>query len=132
MTLLESDYNVMIVGHSYGGSIAARIATVLNNHPKAANVHIATMGSIYNIKKEEANNIDLVQYMFVKDVALKCANLKSIKFATAQTKYQYDPVSNITWLPQPINTDKRWDIHNSYNNLCNEVIYSKNIHSIKN
>lgn len=127
--LLGQNYNILVIGHSYGGSVAARLAMMFNIHPKNNKLRFVTLGSIFNIKKNEAPNVNIVQYMYSNDVALKCANIKSYNFASnTSLKYYYDDDTNIIWLPKPKDMNKRWDIHNAYYPLCNDIIYSKDIY----
>ena len=126
--LLLENYNVTIIGHSYGGSVAARLATMFNSHSHVAKLQIVTLGSIFNIKKSEASNVNLVQYMYSNDVALRCANIKSFDVTKTGLKHHYDPDTNIVWLPKPSHLSKQWDIHNAYGQLCSNIIYHKDIH----
>ena len=125
--LLNNENEVYIIGHSYGGSIASRLAMLLNNHKYANKLHIATTGSIYLIGKKEVNNIDFNQYMMPNDFALKCTNIKFDKNLN-----NFDETNNVTWIPVPTDVTynltelNSWTIHKSYESFTNKLIENKN------
>jgi hypothetical protein len=132
-TLLIQGKNVTVIGHSYGGSVSSRLAIMLNNNPNRNNLHIATTGSIYLIKKDQVPNIDFIQYMMPNDFALGCTNIKSYEFEN-NDKYHIDKDNNIIWIPVPkdINSPTlelyRWTVHKSYEKFTDQLIKKKSIH----
>lgn len=113
---------VMLLGHSYGGSVVARIAEYFNNKSGVKNLHVATFGSIYISNPKDIKNVDMMQYMKINDVALKCNKLTSPKFLN----YKVDVSNKLTW----INAEgKQWDIHNSYDEVIRNVFMSKDVNS---
>jgi hypothetical protein len=132
-TLLKEGKNVTVIGHSYGGSVSSRLAIMLNNNPNRNNLHIATTGSIYLIKKDQVPNIDFVQYMMPDDFALGCTKIESYKFKKDE-RYHNDKGNNITWIPVPIDIKSpklelyRWTVHKSYEKFTDQLIKNKSIH----
>jgi hypothetical protein len=68
---LKKYKEVIACGHSYGGSLIARIAKNLNkNNIKYNNLKMYTFGSIY-IPQKELNNINIINFMNFSDVSLR-------------------------------------------------------------
>jgi hypothetical protein len=124
---LKQHNKVILIGFSYGGSIVTSVAKLMNNHQFASNLQAATCGAIHTTSLKKTNNMAFRQYMYLDDVALKCAKHKQPKL-TIQEKYRYDPVSNITWLKHSIDKKNKWIIHASYEFVSNDIIYYKDIH----
>lgn len=119
--LLDKNKEVYVFGHSYGGSVATRLAELFNNTVgvNIKNLHIGTAGSIYISKEKHTSNIDLKHYYYKGDVAQKCVNI--------DFENNKDPRIIISKLFTPEKTSKfkfwgskqQWDIHNQYG----EIIY---------
>lgn len=62
---------VYVVGHSYGGFVAARICEGLDTHDGAAKIRLFTFGSIYMVRPLTTIAI-ITQFMNINDVALRC------------------------------------------------------------
>ena len=68
---LKKYKEVIICGHSYGGSLISRIAKNLNNNNiKYNNLKMYTFGSIY-IPREELDNINIIHFMNFSDISLR-------------------------------------------------------------
>jgi hypothetical protein len=119
-TKLEGGCDVYIVGYAYGGTIASQIAKHFNTTiwRKKGSLHIATFGSNY-IDKNNNTDIDIVNYMYMNDVALKC-NKCDIT----------DKHCNVKWLQDK---KKDSDTHvlfgnNKYTDMILTVFQNNNIH----
>lgn len=70
---LQKGRKVCLYGHSFGGLIVNRLCEKLVEHLKGSNIlgnlYVATFGSIYI--SDRLDGINITQYMFVNDVALK-------------------------------------------------------------
>lgn len=110
---------VFLLGHSYGGAVVSVIVEALNSRPTIGKLHAATFGSIYVAPSSNTSNIDIVHYMKLGDVALKCNRLIPPKFTTES---YLDKATNIVWLYSDIMLNKfklfgskeNWDNHRSY------------------
>ena len=124
--LLNESKHILLLGHSYGGSIAATVAKGFNNHKNAHLLQVATFGSIYVATTKEVSNVKLKQYMAQGDVALKCAKLTPPK--TMPSSHHYDEKSNVIWItPAPDLIDK-WDIHNiAYLDIMKKILFTQNV-----
>ena len=118
----DKNYHVYVLGHSYGGTVASRIAEFFNSNPKAqTNLHVATFGSIYVPNPQYTNNIEVKHFMKEGDVALKCNGLKLPTFPF-DTKKVYDDKTKVFWEKTSVKLTKRhllgkidnWEVHNSY------------------
>jgi hypothetical protein len=69
---LKKYKEVIICGHSYGGSIIARIAKNLNKNKNILydKLKMYTFGSIY-IPREELDNINIIHFMNLSDISLR-------------------------------------------------------------
>lgn len=115
--LIQRRQNVVLLGNSYGGCVVALVCELLNKKDKnldLRNLHAATFGSIYISPKRKVNRVDLTQYMYVHDVALKCANMKPPVRLNAVSEEVFDNVNNVVWLKSVYRKDRRWEIHNDY------------------
>ena len=123
MKYSKEEYEIFIFGFSYGGSIAARIAEILNRTNKPhPNIHIHTFGSIYVPSPERVKGINLTSYMYLNDVALKCNGLDRYKD------------EHVVWLRRPnfktptqikktlFGTEEEWESHNSYSIYPQRII----------
>jgi hypothetical protein len=125
--MLNQNKNVVILGYSYGGSIAATIARALNHHRNAHLLQVATFGSIYVAPAKEVSRVHIKQYMALGDVALKCANLTPPKAFVQSDMLHYDDGA-VTWIrPLPRMTDK-WDIHNNaYEDIADKIVLTQDV-----
>jgi hypothetical protein len=121
--LLNDDNQVILLGHSYGGSVAAIVAESLNDHPNVHKLQVGTFGAIYIAKPKNIPNVRIRQYMFLRDVALKCNKLKEPKNMTANT--YNDEEQHVTWIKNKYSD--RWAIHNDYHTLIDKIIKYENI-----
>ena len=74
---------VYVVGHSYGGFIAARICERLDTHRNAAKLRLFTFGSIY-MARPMGNITTITQFMNMNDVAIRC---NGAQVPSKQTKW---------------------------------------------
>lgn len=122
---LDKYLYVYVIGHSYGGSVANRVAEYFSKNVHLNNnlLQIATMGTIYVSPPSVRITVSIVNYMINGDVALKCNGC-------AQTKKNCE---NMLWLSSAkhkvkqsfFGTRQEWDIHNSYGNLIFNLIANK-------
>ena len=135
--------NIMLLGHSYGGSVVARLALKLSNHPYVNKLQMATTGSIYIIKSSnrifnKVENLDFVQYMFPDDLSLTYKTIQNHVFHKNQV-YYFDKKNNITWLALPPGfRGTQWRIHISYGKFVDFIItnkilpFNKNLNNVTN
>ena len=58
---LDMGRRVLLMGHSYGGSVAARVAELLRDHPRAAQqLKVATFGTIYAPDPSRTGGIEVL------------------------------------------------------------------------
>ena len=80
----DSDYNnVIVIGHSYGGSMVSKIAKYINNSYNIKNkdeiskLQMATIGSVYIPPYFKTSNIKLHHYVYRNDPAFtKCSRIQ--------------------------------------------------------
>ena len=127
--MLNQNKNVVILGYSYGGSIAATIAKALNNHRNANLLQVATFGSIYVASFKEVSHVKIRQYMAVGDVALKCANLTPPKAFIQSDLLHYDDINlNVTWIKPHVHMTDKWDIHNkAYSDIADKIVLTQDV-----
>jgi hypothetical protein len=117
-TELEKGHSVALVGMSYGGSVASRVAKLLVNHPLKSRVRITTCGSIEITHPRELPGIAIQHIMALNDVSLKCNRLdpKRDTFVTWLDPYDGAPV------PTPIysflGSVEEWTIHQLAYDKC--------------
>jgi len=75
--------NVIVIGHSYGGSMVSKVAKYLNNidltKKEISKLQMATIGSIYIPPYFKTNKIKLHHYVYRNDPAFtKCSRIKDI------------------------------------------------------
>ena len=114
---LEEGNDVYIVGHAYGGAVAIQIAKHFNSTTwrTKGKLYITTFGSIY-INKNKFTNIDVVNYMYINDIALKCNKC--------------DKDSNVKWL-QNKQTDSEPHAffgNNYYTDMILTIFKTKSVH----
>lgn len=97
--------NVVVFGESYGGAIVNRVAEKLNEtlriHPDLEEyferLSMATFGSIY-IPTDGIDKINIINYVSVGDVAIKCNHIETIQFRDMPYFFVMD-TSNDTTVP---------------------------------
>lgn len=133
---------VIIVGHSYGGAVASKIAELFSkNRPKEEcdRLHIATMGSIYISPKNKVENIDIINYMHVNDISMNCNGLKQPVLSDFQNEDLSNTSNdqNIVWIKKnnerinkrSVFSHNSWKIHRSvYTPLNLSIFINDNIH----
>jgi pimeloyl-ACP methyl ester carboxylesterase len=65
---IERQQSVILLGHSYGGSVVSRVGMLLNDHGKY--LQIGTFGSIFVPPPDES--LDIRHYMYANDIAAVC------------------------------------------------------------
>lgn len=117
---------VILAGHSYGGSVVARVAEVLSARRPAslANFGALTFGSIYVPPAPRTAGVGIVHYMHYGDVALRCNGL-----APGQGG------SHVAWQGQPsgrgraryaiLGTLAEWRVHNGYWSTMQNVVSAR-------
>ena len=127
--MLNQNKNVVILGYSYGGSIAATIARAMNKHRNVHLLQVATFGSIYVASSKEVSHVKIRQYMAVGDVALKCANMIPPKAFIQSDKLFFDDINlNVTWIKPQENMTDKWDIHNqAYSDIANKIVLTQDV-----
>lgn len=127
--LLDQGYNVFLMGHSYGGSVASRIAEIVCKDPQNTTymnrLTIITLGSIYVPRPEKTQGVNIKHYMFENDVALKCNKLgiKNSKESHVIWLQQRDFVSPSKKKKSIFGTKEEWKAHNSYN-FVRQIIFN--------
>lgn len=127
--MLNQNKNVVILGYSYGGSIAATIAKAVNNHRNAHLLQVATFGSIYVASSKEVSHVKIRQYMALGDVALKCANLTPpTAFVSSNKLYHDDVILNVTWIKPHVHMTDKWEIHNkAYEDIADKIVLTQDV-----
>lgn len=71
---LAMDDQVLLLGHSYGGSVVSRVGMFLSeyDHEHLHNLQIATFGSIFVPPPEATRSLDIRHYMYENDIAILC------------------------------------------------------------
>lgn len=116
---LKQGHIVSLAGHSYGGSVVARVTELLAKKQSTSlgrvlnQFRAATFGSIYVPESSTVDGINVAHYMYVNDVALKCNGLAR-------------PDARVKWLRTPnyqsplqkqfafLGNEDEWIAHNSY------------------
>ncbi len=140
-TNLLANQHVMVMGHSYGGSVAARVGELLNVSTGVPldNLEVVTFGSIYIPPSKHLENIRHMHFMFTNDVSLSCAVSKTTAAKFKQSGIQdpafeevksifWDPVQRICWIHGGYYG--RWKAHNSYTPLWELVLTNKTTFNI--
>lgn len=128
---------IIIVGHSYGGAVACKIAEIFNDQPDEirGKINIATFGSVYIPKTKLVKNFlntpvpKLVHYMHVYDVSLRCNGL---------AKDMNHVNKNVVWIKQGKDTQPNagfvknlkqgFIYHMMYENLISNIFQFRTIH----
>lgn len=125
------DYNVIVVGHSYGGSVVSRVAELFTDRRiTRKNVQMITTGSIYVPKPLLTRSVNIRHIMFTNDVALRCNHLNPIHDTYVEwlkhKKYKnYEPkFFNI------FGSGTEWEIHNDYIDIIYNILKTKNTNKL--
>ena len=127
---IDNGYNVILIGHSYGGSVVSRVAEIFNDDEPTitrSNLEVATMGSIYIPKANNVKNIKIKHYMYTYDVALKCNGVEN------------NNDKRITWIESKLSkpkfsflgTEEQWKVHLNYEDLIVTLLKNNNINNMK-
>ena len=127
---IEDGFNIILIGHSYGGSVVSRVAEIFNNDEPTkslSNLEIATMGSIYIPKANNVKNVKIKHYMYTYDISLKCNGLEN------------NNDKRITWIDLKLNkpkfsflgTNEQWKVHLNYENLIITLLKNNDINNLK-
>ena len=130
MSLLKQNNKVLLVGHSYGGCVVARVAELMfsqNIIPNQNEMTFLTFGSIY-IPEQCLTGLNIFHYMYRDDVALKCNKLHHIKNKGCDVVWlrpnNYSTPAKHTF--SFFGTSSEWNIHNSYD-VAGLILKHKNI-----
>lgn len=94
---LAQGEQILLVGHSYGGSVASRVGMFLSEYAhddQLRNLQIATFGSIFIPPPHATGSIDIRHYMYANDIATLC-HKRSKSFENLillDNKYKRNPV----------------------------------------
>jgi hypothetical protein len=111
---LKNGKKVIIFGHSYGGSVASRVAELIHdNQIKTSRLLIVTFGSIYVPQPSKTRGVNIKHLMFYNDVALKCNHLNPKKDLFVYWRTHKLSHYNSEWY-QILGSDIQWKIHNDY------------------
>ena len=123
---LKAGKTVIVLGHSYGGAVASRIAEYFNDFIiYNSKIIIRTMGSIYIPATHKVDKINIKHALMPNDVCLKCLDIKN-----------NEARENVHWLQNNLSpykksymdvfkvfgSKKRWEIHNSYGSYLYETL----------
>lgn len=91
---------VILVGHSYGGSVVTRVAlhlkklcTTVANKEKLKNLKVITFGSILAPNLNNLKNIDITHYIYGRNIARLCHN-KSYKCKKLKARKLHGPIGS--------------------------------------
>jgi mannose/fructose-specific phosphotransferase system component IIA len=128
----DSTNRIVVIGHSYGGSVVSRVAIELSkqlnrnqiNDDQLKRIALFTVGSIYVPKESKVKGVRIQHLMFPNDIALVCNGLKKPKKATLkntveqtlntveEVKKTLNTSEYVIWLPDP--GSGRWRQHGAY------------------
>lgn len=122
---LEQNKQVVLIGHSYGGSIVSRIAEILNRQHHNIildNLYILTFGSIYIPTYNRINKINIKHVLYDNDIANSCNGIdtKNIDKKNDNVFIIKSKDTKSSFLTPKI-VDK-WNIHISYLSLIADII----------
>ncbi len=142
--LLQEGKRVFLVGHSYGGSVASRVAELVNREPDISlynkKLFVITLGSIYIPKKERLNRFhqNVFHNMICGDVATKCNKLKSPDWDSddegdAYIRWDVCYSSQLALKESRMfGTKLQWQLHNRYDiNYIRDVLTGYDSHLVK-
>lgn len=89
---LSRDEPVILLGHSYGGSVVSRVGLLLKDTSK--DLRIGTFGSIFVPPEDATGTLDIRHYMYRNDIAALChKRSKSYKnLIFIDTPYKRNPI----------------------------------------
>jgi pimeloyl-ACP methyl ester carboxylesterase len=143
-TLLNSNDRLILIGHSYGGYVASRIAESLSatmDMVYLKRLHVVTFGSVYVPSLARVTGINILHYMLRNDISLRINKLKppgdihdepfvmetsrSIVWVKA-----YEPNSRRSYKSFPFLWKLRQELtaHQAYEFLIYHVLRTKNIY----
>jgi hypothetical protein len=106
---------IIIYGHSYGGAIINKVAQNLNltkEYDKyLKKLNIFTTGSIFIAPNDTINKINILNYISLSDIAIKCNKIKPLNYDDLTLSLNYenkiicllpDPKKNINLNPKII------------------------------
>jgi pimeloyl-ACP methyl ester carboxylesterase len=106
---------VYLIGHSYGGYVAAEAVLDLKKDPNSHKLVVDTYASIYILSRPDIGKVDMKQYMNRHDLALRCNKI---------------PKDCITWTrrSRSNNIIDEWKIHMDYplDDIVNNLIKKLN------
>ena len=130
--------NVIVIGHSYGGATAAKIATYLNNpvnikkhkltNTQIAKLQMATIGSIYMPPIEKTKKIKIHHYTYKNDTAFhKCARIKDMSLhpnvhVMKATRESFKTNESLL----KILNQKNLEAHTNYHSIVNTILTKNN------
>ncbi len=120
--LLAKDYDVILVGHSYGGSVVSRVAEILKS--PESKLHMFTLGSIYVPEPSQTPYANITHIMFKGDVAMKCNKLKPEKHKFVKWIRRRGYTSPQKMKKSIFGSKEAWSIHNSYETVIEPIINS--------
>ncbi len=96
---LSANHKVVLIGHSYGGSVVARVAMFIRDICRKKNIgsylknlHVATFGSIYVPPPENTVGINIKHFAYKNDIAKFCAKVcKRSSYMTLMEPRYRDP-----------------------------------------
>lgn len=91
--------NILICGFSYGGLIANRIAEELNSTYNAifSKIFISTFGSIYISPPDSINQMNIINYISIGDVAEKCNHIEMKKYVELKNIIRDTKTEMLRW-----------------------------------
>jgi hypothetical protein len=94
MAALSRQERVLLLGHSYGGSVVSRVGMFLNELCDVSDLRIGTFGSIFVPPIETTRSLDIRHYMYTNDIAAVChKRSKSYENITfLDPRYKRNPV----------------------------------------
>lgn len=132
MTLahLAAGKKVHLMGFSYGGSVAARVAeSISGDGPRLSGLRVSTYGSVYVPDPSRTVGVRTRHFLYANDVALRCNSMNPGKHGASW---------HVTWLlpaggaparrgPKylPFGTRKEWVSHNDYWDVASQVAHGR-------
>lgn len=77
---LQQGEKVILIGHSYGGSVVSRIAMHLRCKEYAQHLRAVTFGSIFVPPMQLTKGVNIQHYSYKNDVAIACHRSKNIEY----------------------------------------------------
>jgi len=136
--LKKPDYNnVIVIGHSYGGSITSKIATYLYTHKDTSKVsnlelnklQMATIGSIYIPPIIKTPNVKIHHYVYANDPAYtRCSRIKDLtKYPNLHVmKPTHDSFKTNEDFFKEVLNEKNLAAHSNYNIIVKNILKNNN------